>query len=166
MHRPPNRRPRGFTLTEMMVAIALSAIVAGLAVPSFAGALARHRLQGAAEQLVHDLAEARFDAARRGAPLHVSFATGAQWCYAVAAAPGCGCHGASGCGLKTVQAADHPGVQLLQADDATLVSGPSGHRGGALLQGADGQQLRVRLTPLGRPQVCAPAGAVRGYPGC
>jgi type IV fimbrial biogenesis protein FimT len=166
MHRPPIRRRRGFTLTELLVTIALAALVAGLAVPSFASAVARHRLQGAAEQLAHDLAEARFDAARRGTPLHVSFATGAQWCYAVAAAPDCGCRDAAGCGLKTVQAADHPGVQLLQAEDATLAPGPAGHRGGALLQGADGHQLRVALTPLGRPRVCAPAGAVRGYPGC
>lgn len=164
MRRPPVRR--GFTLTESLVTIAIVAVVAGLAVPSFASALARHRLQGAAEQLAHDLAEARFDAARRGAPLHLAFATGTRWCYAVAAAPGCGCREATACSLKTVQAADHPGVQMLQAEDAILAEGLSGHRGGALLQGADGLQLRVRLTPLGRPQVCAPAGAVRGYPGC
>ena len=39
----------------------------------------------------------------------------------------------------------------------------SGH---ALLQLDDGAQLRVGLTRLGRPSVCAPAGVVAGYPRC
>lgn len=102
-------RARGFTLLELMAALALSAIVVLLAVPSFAGAVARHRLQAAAEQLAHDLADARFEAAQRGTALHLSFATGAQWCYALALQAGCDCRAAAPCQISRVQAGDHPG---------------------------------------------------------
>ena len=71
--------------------------------------------------------------------------------------------------LKTVRAADHPGVTL-QAGSGMLVDaravGPLRDSGQALLQGSEGAQLRVGLTPLGRPKVCAPGGAVPGYPNC
>jgi type IV fimbrial biogenesis protein FimT len=168
MRRPPPAR--GFTLAELMVTIALLAVIAGLAVPSFASALARHRLLGAAEELALDLAEARHDAAQRGTTLHLHFEPGAHWCYAVATAPGCGCHDPAPCQLKRVSSADHPGVDLVEAGDATLspeavpAGGPA--TGHALLQGADGRRLRIALTPLGRARICAPAGAVRAYPGC
>jgi type IV fimbrial biogenesis protein FimT len=161
---------RGFTLPELMVTIALLAVIAGLAVPSFASALARHRLLGAAEELALDLAEARHDAAQRGTALHLHFEPGAHWCYAVATAPGCDCRHPAPCQLKRVLAADHPGVELVEAGDAMLspdatpAGGPAA--GHALLQGADGRQLRIALTPLGRARICAPAAAVRAYPGC
>ena len=37
---------------------------------------------------------------------------------------------------------------------------------GRLLQAADAAPLRVALSPLGRPRICAPGGNVRGYPAC
>ncbi len=161
------RATRGFTLVELMATLALSAIVVLLAVPSFAQAVARHRLQAAAEQLALDLAEARQQAAQRGTVLHLSFNGGAQWCYALAAAPGCDCRTDSACSLKTVASRDYPGVQLLQAEDARIEPRPGASSGGsALLQGAAGQALRVTLGPLGRARVCAPAGPSGNYPGC
>jgi type IV fimbrial biogenesis protein FimT len=162
-----SRCPRhGFTLAEVAVAIALLAILATLAVPSFGNALARHRLKAAAEHLAHDLAEARADAEQRGVPRHVSFERGARWCYAVSAAAGCGCHAAAACALKTVDGSDHPGVALVDSSDAGFQPDGAGTAGAALLQGADGAQLRVGLTRLGRPSVCTPGGAVAGVPAC
>jgi hypothetical protein len=38
--------------------------------------------------------------------------------------------------------------------------------GSALLQSAEGAQLRVGLSRLGRPKVCAPGAPVPGYPPC
>lgn len=160
-------RARGFTLLELTAVLALSAIVVLLAVPSFAGAVARHRLQAAAEQLAHDLADARFEAAQRGTALHLSFATGTQWCYALALQAGCDCRAAAPCQISRVQAGDHPGVRLLHAEDARVDPLPGRSTGGdALLEAADAAPLRVALSPLGRPRICAPGGNVRGYPAC
>ena len=113
-----------------------------------------------------DLAELRLQAAQRGQPMHVQLSPGAQWCYALAVADGCDCRVPQGCQLKTVRAKDHPGVTLLQAQDLRIDPQP-GHSGGsALLQGSDGAKLRVGLSPLGRPKVCAPEAAVPGFSSC
>jgi type IV fimbrial biogenesis protein FimT len=166
MRRPGH--PRGLTLLELMVALAIVAILATLALPSFGHMLARHRLKATAENLATDLAELRFEATRRGAPLHLHYVTGTQWCYSLATASGCDCRVAQSCQLKTVRAGDHPGVQLLEAQNALFEGQPGSQLGNgqALLRGADGTQLRVGLTPLGRPKVCAPDAAVQGYPAC
>ena len=161
------KRPRGLTLIEIAVGIAILALLAAIAVPSFAESIGRARLAGAAETLASDLAEARFEAARSGQPLYVVFSTGADWCYAVAREPRCDCHGAQSCQIKVARAADAPGVDLVEAEDAHFEPNASDPPGGeALWRGLGGSKsLQVALTPLGRAKVCSPSG-LRGYAGC
>ena len=172
--RPSSRLPgnltRGLTLIELMVALAIVALLMTLAVPSFGSVLARHRLKAAAEQLAADLAEARLLAAQRGHALHLNLHGGAPWCWAVTTTSGCDCRVAQSCQLKTVRAADHPGVTLLDGRELRIdapglgtLRAADGH---ALLQGREGAALRVALTPLGRAKVCAPGAAVAGYTAC
>jgi type IV fimbrial biogenesis protein FimT len=161
------RRPcRGLTLLEMSIALAVVAVLATLALPSFGSMMSRHRLKAAAEQMSMDLAELRQLATQRGEPMHVNLSAGPQWCYALAVAGGCDCRVPQGCQLKTVRAKDHPGVTLLQAQDLRIEPLPGPTSGGAVLQGSDGAQLRVGLGPLGRAKVCAPAAAVPGFVAC
>ena len=159
------RRPHGFTLLETMVALAIVAVLLTLALPSFGSILSRYRLKSAAEQLSTDLGELRFLAAQRGVPLHLHVHAGAQWCYALATAGGCDCRIAQSCQLKTVNAGDHPGVLLVEGHPL-IVDGARAGSGGVMLQSSDGLQLRVDLTPLGRPRVCAPGEPVTGVPVC
>lgn len=163
------RRTRGLTLIELMVALAIVAVLMTLALPSFGSILARHRLKAAAEQMAADLGELRLLAAQRGQTMHLNVQPGAQWCYALATVSGCDCRVAQSCRMKTVRAIDHPGVTLAEGGEVTVdphVIGPVLHGGQALLRSAEGATLRVGLTPLGRPKVCAPGGAQGGYPGC
>ena len=159
-------RPRGFTLPELMLTLAIVGVLLTLALPSFGSIVSRHRLKAAAEQLAADLGELRLQAAQRGVPLHLQVHAGAQWCYALATAGGCDCRVTQACQLKTVQAQDHPGVTLLEGRDLRLDGGSGITAGIALLQGSDGAQLRVGLTPLGRPKICSPRASVAGYPAC
>ena len=163
------RRARGLTLLELMVALAIVAVLMTLALPSFGSILARHRLKAAAEQLAADLAELRLLAAQRGQPLHLNVQPGTQWCYALATVSGCDCRVAQSCQLKTVRATDHPGVTLAEGGEVTVnpqFIGPTLYSGQALLRGSEGAALRVGLTPLGRPKVCAPQAAVAGTAPC
>ena len=160
------RRARGLTLLEMMVALAIVAVLMTLALPSFGSMMSRHRLKSAAEQMAVDLAELRQQAVQRQQPMHLQLHGGAQWCYALAVASGCDCRVPQGCQLKTVRAQDHPGVTLVQGQDLRIEPQGGQGAGNALLQGSDGAQLRVSLSPLGRLKVCAAQTPVPGFAPC
>ena len=162
-HSPP---ARGLTLLETLVATGIVALLLTLALPSFGSMLARHRLKAAAEHLAMDLADGRLQAARRGQLLYLNLQAGPDWCYALAGSAACACSPAQACQLKAVRAQDHPGVTLLAGPALRIDPQPGASAGSALLQGSDGMQLRVALTPLGRPKVCAPDASVPGVPGC
>lgn len=60
-------RARGFTMVELMVAVAVAAILLMIAVPSFRSMLATNQLTTAANTLVGALGEARMEAIQRNA---------------------------------------------------------------------------------------------------
>jgi len=158
---------RGVTLLELIVGLAILAVLGTLALPSMHGRMARERLNGAAEALAADLADARFEAARRGAPLHIDLALGDDWCWSVAAAPGCACGVAQSCQLKAVRALDHPGVRLVSGRSAMLdaqgfADGPLG----ATFDSAMNESLRVDMRALGRARVCSLHGPSKRYAPC
>lgn len=175
----PRSSQRGLTLLEVMAGLAVLAVLAAMALPSWSGMAQRHRLAAAAEALAADLREARFEAVRSGQPLYLQSQPlpDAGWCWTVARQAGCGCAeaAASGCSLKTVRADDHPGIRLLQPLQAKLLAqGQAGELGQAAhteLATAQGQRLRVELAALGRSRVCLPEGAeaaasLSNYPRC
>jgi type IV fimbrial biogenesis protein FimT len=160
---------RGLTLLELVIALAMLAIVASMAVPSFGAAADRARLRNAAETLAADLAEARYESAQRGVRLYLDVQTGPGWCWAVTSAPGCRCGIAQACQLKTVSERDNAGVQLMEAHAISFDPAGTTHSAGvgdALLQSRRGERLRVSVSALGRASICAPDSAVPGYPGC
>jgi type IV fimbrial biogenesis protein FimT len=65
-HPPPrpNRRQRGLTLIELMMAVAIGAILLALAAPSFQQALGKNRLSSAASELTGAVQLARAEAIR------------------------------------------------------------------------------------------------------
>jgi type IV fimbrial biogenesis protein FimT len=164
---PAPRHARGLTLIEMMVALAVTAILASLALPSFASLLQRHRLAAVAEGLAADLTEARWQAAQSGQTWHLHFEAGTDWCYAVSRQPGCDCRQGDACAVKTVRASDFPGVALAQALDARFDAAAVAAQSGEVVwrNRAGDDELRVRVSPLGRASVCSSTGR-RGYPGC
>ena len=158
---------RGLTLLELVIALAVLAVLSTLALPSMQSRVARARLHSAAEALAADLAQARFEAARRGQALHLEVTTGPAWCWAVATTPGCACAQAQPCQLKAVHAQDHPGVRLLQAGAARLdPRGVADGNPGATFEGGRDEQLRVDLLPLGRTRICTGRGDALRYPKC
>lgn len=161
-------KPRGFTLVELMIGLAIAAVVAVIALPTFAGVSERARLRHAAHTLASDLGEARFESARAGRPLHVPIdASPAAWCWSVATTPGCDCQGPASCQLKASRARDHAGIELIDPQATTFdPDGQARQPGGATFRSSRGERLRVSVSLLGRASVCSPDHAVPGYPAC
>ncbi len=66
----------GFTLVELVIVVAMVAVLASIAVPSFASLIQRNRVAAEINSLVSDLQFARSEAIRRGLP--VSLCTSAD----------------------------------------------------------------------------------------
>jgi type IV fimbrial biogenesis protein FimT len=170
-HRPTGRAP-GLTLLELAMVLAVAAILGALAVPSLSARLERQRTQAAAEKLAGDLAEARFEAARRGQPLSVWPQPGAAWCWAVATTAACDCRDAQACLIRTVRSTDHPGVRLMQGQAVRLdpLGSANGAEAGgtaaAVFETRRGERLRVTVSALGRAHVCAESGGWPRVPAC
>ena len=74
-------RTAGFTLVELMVTIAMVAILLALAAPAFTEFQERAAVRGATEQFVGLMAQARFEAAKRNRPVSITLAQdGDLWC--------------------------------------------------------------------------------------
>jgi type IV fimbrial biogenesis protein FimT len=154
-------RHAGLTLIELVMALAILAILATLAVPSMAARMDHRRIKTAAETLAGDITEARFEATRRRTPVYVQAAANG---WAVSAAPGCGMALSAACQIHSVNLADtnspHPGVQLQGRLELQLEpDGSVKNAAGVAVTGRQGDQLRVEVSPLGRPRICASVGA-------
>jgi len=75
----PSARARGFTLTELMVVVALMAILSAIAVPGFRTLLLNQRLAASISDFVAALSLARTEALKRSQTFTLTAATGKDW---------------------------------------------------------------------------------------
>lgn len=168
-HRCARHRPRGFTLIEAVITMGVVALLMSIALPSFNDMMARARLRAAAEDLALGLGNARLESLRPGAgALHVTVQSGSPWCWAVGPVPQPDCRGSAPGSFKVVHGDDYPGVSM--ADGASAMFDGSQQIAGMTLQAtfvsAQGQTLRVHMTPLGRASICAQDVRIADYPLC
>jgi prepilin-type N-terminal cleavage/methylation domain-containing protein len=176
------RSGRGFTLIELMVVVALAAVVLALAAPSFTGTLARKRLEGIAEVFGTDLQYARSEAVARN--LEVRLATGAGGaCYTIYVFGGgaggtCSCNPAVTCTtaapvpieLKTV-ALTGTGVALTASTTFPFeplrgMLNPFNDQAVTFSSAAGPWQLTTAVNAVGRASTCSPSGTLKAYKPC
>ncbi|WP_243041624.1 GspH/FimT family pseudopilin [Dyella sedimenti] len=77
-----SHKPRGFTLIELMVTLAVVAVLAIIAVPNFRDAIHRSAVSSASNALLADLSYARTEAVNRGQAVSVCPSTDGTSCNA------------------------------------------------------------------------------------
>jgi type IV fimbrial biogenesis protein FimT len=170
---------RGLTLMELMVTVAIMAILLVLAVPSFNSFLARGRLSGAAEGLAQDLQLAKSEALRRNASITISFSTGGAWCYGtVVSTTACDCTDqAPPCSLRRMDSTAYAGVTMVATsftDNATTFSARLGMAspGWVDLTHPNAGTLRVSVgeagqtTPSSQVRICSTSGGLGHHQAC
>jgi type IV fimbrial biogenesis protein FimT len=168
-------RSRGVTLLELMVGLAVLAILGALALPAMGQRMDRQRLAVAAETLAADLTDGRFEAARRGLGMSLSAVPasgGRPWCWTLSttngSSPGdCVCAQTRSCGHRSVSGLDHPGVKMTQGRQVLLAADGSALRAtAAVFESRQGERLRVDMLALGRSRICSLTAVYGRYPAC
>jgi prepilin-type N-terminal cleavage/methylation domain-containing protein len=190
------RCQRAFTLIELMVVVAVLAIIATLAAPSFRDFIVLQRLKGINAQVVTDLQFARSEAVARNTLMRVRFrANDSLTCYSIFTSPAnnerCDCLlgvGAVSCDadateVRTVQVPKTLSVLVLTPpselgsfayDPVTggIKSIPLDSPGVPINQFVvdtsidSSRSLRIVLNRAGRPSVCKPAGSTMSVEVC
>lgn len=150
---------RGFTLIELIVAMAVLGILAAVAAPAIGEYLATQRLKGAAEELQTDLQFARMESVQRNAPVTVTLASTG---YTIAQ------------GATTIKAVTLSGGSNVSAGTTMVATFDPVRSTASVLNGSDitvantatSRTLRVSLSTMGRVSICSPSGAVKGYDTC
>lgn len=122
-------RLRGFTLIELMIVVAVVAVIVTLAAPSFRDMILMQRLKGINAQLVTDMAFARSEATSRNTYTRVAFAANTTMsCYIISAGPNqdgtpsCDCLAAAGSRCTGIGTEDIRTVQLPSADSVIVAA--------------------------------------------
>lgn len=179
-HLLPGARAKGFTLIELMMVVAIGAILATLAAPSMRDLILKNRLRGAAEEAQSMLQLARSEAVKRNADVYVSFTDGAAWCFGTSTATNCDCTNTTSCVVSIAGSDVLKRVVSTDYTDVTLTSNPANHevqfdstRGlttstGTMTFTNGGFEIRVIVSVLGRAKMCSPSGTAKvwGYEDC
>jgi prepilin-type N-terminal cleavage/methylation domain-containing protein len=211
--RATSHYQQGLTLFELLVGIAVMALLMVLAAPSFNSMIEMQRLRGTSDQLLTDVQFMRAEAVSRQEVTGISFATNsAMTCYIVHTCGSidpadcfCDCRGATEAArctggqkreIKLVQVPRSSNVEVksvpvsgaaLTSDHVTInpatgamsifypvpltpIPTPTVTEFWAevsLSSVASAQgSLQTRINPMGRPNVCAPGGVVKGPIAC
>ena len=147
----------GFTMIELMVVLAVLALLATLVAPSFNEQLARRRLEGVATDLSTDLQFARTQAVDDRATVQLVTENGGSRYRVVNAANAT---------LKTV---DLPaGITATDAITVTYeqLRGTANAVQITLSNTRTSAQLRLDTNAMGRVSICTISGSLKGYTTC
>jgi type IV fimbrial biogenesis protein FimT len=146
---------RGFTLVELMVTLAVAAVLSMLAAPSFSAMYSNLRVQGMASELAADLQYARSEAVRRRADVQLaSDADGLGYAIRTGTETVKSVRFSTGVSIGTGASATYSALRALAGESAFTLAGTSG------------ASLRISTNAMGRVSLCSPGGTIKGYTTC
>jgi type IV fimbrial biogenesis protein FimT len=83
------RKSSGFTLIELLIVVAITVVLAALAIPSFTQMIQNSRIRAASDSVLNGIQVARAEAVKRNARVQFDFRTNSAWSVCTApVAPG------------------------------------------------------------------------------
>lgn len=169
---PPVARPRGFSLVEMLIVIAIIAIATTLGLPSYRAWVHNTQIRNAAESIQNGMQKARGEAVKRNANIECVLGTNPPWIIKVAdvgGVVGAEIERASNEGAKNATATATPagattitfsnlGTVVANADVAGVIP-PTLTQvdlDSSVLSAADSRNLRVTIGVAGNVRMCDP----------
>lgn len=169
----------GFTALELLIVIAITGILAAVAIPSFKSMIEQNRLKQALESVKSDLELARTRAIKTNSnvvfSLRSASTSAGNWCYGLTTkAAGCDCtqaaNAGTGCEIKLVSAAaDFATIKFGSATQYHITSDfRRGTASGATFplelpfSSASLYGASVYLSEVGRVRICAPFATATG----
>lgn len=173
MHRT---KLMGFTLVELLVTIAVIAIIASVSAPSFLSMRDQARTRAAAEAVFAQVQYARTESIKQSRDLWVTAAPGVNWCIGISNAAGCDCNTAGSCQFgpagnlmeHNIRSVDFSGITLdatateIQFDSRRGIVNGTGNT--LTVSGAGGYEVKIITSKLGRVRMCGDVGG--GIPSC
>lgn len=149
-------RHSGFTLVELLITVAVAAVLASLAVPSFRTLLLKRSVQSAADTLVSDMRFARAEALKRSARVTICASSNGTSCA------GAGGQWSSGWMVFVPSAANGnftAGDEIVRVQDALPSIASIADAGGPLCRNSfmsrrGGLKLQLKLSLSHRPVAC------------
>ena len=178
-------REGGFSLLELMITLAVTAILLAVGVPSFQDSVEKRRTISAAEEIYGQLQLARSEAVARSQPVFMNIATGANWAIGISDNVACDPSDNNPvCTLPDMQggnaithrfsAVDHDTVGLTATAASISFLPQRGTANSASINvtstGGVGYIMRVNVGALGQISMCSPdadaSKYVLGYRAC
>lgn len=160
---------KGITLIELLVTLAILAIISGIGLPSYNALVNKSKLVTLTQQLVEDLRLTKQLALTRDKQQYFSINLAMpERCWGISSQPVCSCRASSSCALENYHiSTDYSTVTLNTNRDTLSFSPLSGSTNGAsytLSVGAD--SVKVKVSTLGLISACTEAGGSTIYADC
>lgn len=138
MRAAPKPRSAGFTLPEIMIAVAILGILTSLAVPNFRQLLRNYEVRGAAEAVSAGLQRARGEAVSRNASVQFVLGSGTSWTVSVV----------GGATVDSRSSSDSPNATMtaVASDLSTAATTLTFNNIGLVIANADASQALRRVT--------------------
>jgi prepilin-type N-terminal cleavage/methylation domain-containing protein len=166
----------GLTLIELMIALAVAAVLILIGLPDFDAIGDKRSLRGAVDAMQRDIRFARTESLKRNQEITLAFDrnSSTDWCYGLSVgAAACDCDGGGDCTIDTVPrlrtSDEMRGVELDSAP-ANVTFDPNFGTAGAgttvELLSENGIEANLIVSPLGRVLVCSPESNKYGFQAC
>jgi type II secretion system protein H len=179
------RQQSGFTLLELMIALAVLSIVISVGIPSMRDAVEKGNTTAAAEEIYSQIQVARSESIARSQTVFMNLSEGTEWALGFSSDQNCDpTDNVPACTLPNLDGAnpithrvtfgDHEGMDIASTANQITFMPQRGTASGATIsitsQGDNGYAVNVIVGALGQVSLCSPdadpAAYVRRYRPC